>query len=175
MFLARKINFPKWGTHPDLSAGEIQADAITADLRTFGNKLSVWRCGDAKPACGDIQEAALAMASTMDRANKFDLVWFDKGELELAGFIIKQTAGETSVPDLVSLHYDVCGLDFSRLGEIAFRVGTAIANGQYRQFRRKQMLDLVVDAAELGRVDTKLLKCTLSKEVQKATNERHKE
>ena len=100
MFLARKISFPKWETHPDLSAGEIQADAITADLRTFGNKLSVWRCGDAKPAYGDIQEAALAMASTMDRANKFDLVWFDKGELERAGFIIKQTAGETSVAGL---------------------------------------------------------------------------
>ena len=174
MFLARKVSLPKWETHPDLSEGEIQADAITADLRTFDNRLSVWCCGDEGPACEDLQKAALAMASTMDRANTIDLVWIDKGELERAGFIIRQSEGETCVPDLVSLHYDVCSLDYAKLGAMACLVEKAIANGQSRRFRRKQVLDLIVDATVKGRVDQDQLKCSLKKDVQKEIDKRRK-
>lgn len=175
MFLAHKVSLPKWEPHPDLAEGEFQADAITVDLRTVNNTLSFWRCGDTEPAEENIREAGLAMASTMDRANSIDLVWFDKGELEQAGYIVRQTDGVTKVPDLCSHHYDVCSLDYTRLGDLANRVKKAIANGQFHKFRRKQVLDLVVDAAALGRIDTEQLKCTLRIEVQKALDQRLKQ
>ena len=45
MFVARKISSSKWEKHPEFSAGEIRADAVTADLQTKGDALSFWRRG----------------------------------------------------------------------------------------------------------------------------------
>ena len=168
MFLARKISFPKWNTHQDLAEGELQADAITADLRTADNALSVWCCGDEKATDNDIQEAVLAMASMMDRANKIDVVWIDKAELDIAGYPVYQTDGAANVRELVSLHYDICGLDYTRLGVVACLIQRAIAEKQYRNFRRQQILELLVVAADKGRLEPKNLKPALHKEVEEA-------
>ena len=46
--LARKISRAKWEATKDLGDGEIQADAVSADLRTMGNTLSFWRCASRK-------------------------------------------------------------------------------------------------------------------------------
>ena len=48
MFLARKITHAKWKRQdllPHLTSDEISADAVTADLRTSEDSLSLWRCG----------------------------------------------------------------------------------------------------------------------------------
>ena len=168
MFLARKINFPKWMSHPDLAEGEIQADAVTADLRTLDNVLSVWRCGDPEASADDFQEAVLAMASTMVRADKIDVAWLQKEELEHAGYTLQQTDGETSVRDLVSWHYDLCGLDYARLGDIALRIRDAVVNQQSRRFRRTEVLNLLATAVDTGRLDIQDLKPNLGKEVEQA-------
>ena len=116
MFLARKISRPKWDQHPDLAEGALRADAVTADLRTVDNELSVWRCGHNEATNKDVQEAALAMAYFMVRAETIDLAWLDKDELEQAGHIVRQTDQVTNVPDLRSHHYDICALDYTKLG-----------------------------------------------------------
>ena len=72
-FFARKITRAKWMRHPELSAGEIAADAVTADLRTSGNALSFWRCGSAAEV--EVERVALAMAAAGDRIDRLDLVW----------------------------------------------------------------------------------------------------
>ena len=174
MFLARKISRSKWRPHQDLAQWELQADAITGDLRTVGNALSVWHCGDEDAAEKDIKEAALAMASLMDRARPIDLVWFDRDELEQAGHKVQQTDGETNVPDLRSHHYDICGLDYARLGDIATRVAAAIEEGRYRRFTRREVLDLLADAIESDRLKTRDLKCRLRQEVQDFADEQRK-
>ena len=73
MFLARKITRAKWDPKEELSKGEISADALTCDLRTRGNALSFWQCGNGAEA--EIEEAALAIAGAGDRIDKIDLVW----------------------------------------------------------------------------------------------------
>ena len=173
MFLARKISRSKWKPHQDLAQWELQADAI-GDLRTVGNSLSVWRCGEEEATEKDVKEAALAMASLMDRASTIDLVWFDQDELEQAGHKVQQTDGETNVPDLCSYHYDICGLDYARLGDIATRVAAAIEEGRYRRFTRREVLDLLADAVESSRLETKDLKCPLRQEVQNTAETRRK-
>ena len=166
MFLARKISRSKWRPHQDLAKCELQADAITGDLRTVGNALSVWRCGDEEPTKKDIKEAALAMASLMDRARPIDLAWFDRDELEQGGHKVQLTDGETNVPDLRSHHFDICGLDYARLGDIATKVAAAIDEGRYRRFTRREVLALLAEAIESDRLEAKDLKCQLRQEVQ---------
>ena len=175
MFLARKISRPKWNQHPDLAEGELRADAVTADLRTGDNTLSVWRCGDNEATEKDVQEAALAMASIMDRADTIDLAWLDKDELEQSGHIVRQTDGETNVTDLLSHHYDICALDYTRLGDIASKIAKAIRDGQWCRFRRREVLDLLADAVELERIEISYLKCTLRQQVQKHLDKRSRQ
>ena len=172
MFLARKISLPKWKQHPDLAEGELRADAVTADLRTVDNALSVWQCGDNEATEKDVQEAALAMASIMDRADTIDLAWLGKDELEQAGHIVRQTNGETNVLDLRSHHFDICELNYTRLGDIASRIAKAVRDGQRRRFRRRAVLDLLADAVELDRIKIPYLKCPLRQQVQEHVDER---
>ena len=59
--LARKISRAKWEASDDLGEGEIQADAVSADLRTTGNTLSFWRCTSASET--DLQRVILALTA----------------------------------------------------------------------------------------------------------------
>lgn len=172
MFVARKISRSKWKPHQDLAQWELQADAITGDLRTVGNALSVWHCGEEEATDKDVRDAALAMVSLMDRARPIDLVWFDRDELERAGHKVEQTDGETNVADLCSSHYDICGLDYARLGDVATRVAAAIEEGRYRRFTRREVLELLTDAIASDRLEISVLKCRLRREVQDTADNR---
>ena len=69
--------------HPELSAEEIAADAVTVDLRTSGNTLSFWRCGNA--AAAEVERVALVMAAAGDRIDRLDLVWIAEENLAADG------------------------------------------------------------------------------------------
>ena len=170
MWLAHKVTFSKWDPHPQIEGADFQADAVTADLRTYDNVLSFWHCGDPDATDGEVEEAALAMASIMDKANKVELVWLDRSELEQAGYMVEQSNGETKIPDLVSKHYDVGYFDYVRLGDMALRVQTAMTNGQRRLFRRAQVLGLLAKAARQKRFDPDTLKDKLRSEVKAELN-----
>ena len=170
MWLAHKVTFSKWDPHPQVEGAEFQADAVTADLRTYDNVLSFWHCGDSDATDGGVEDAALAMASIMDKANKVELVWLERGELEQAGYVVEQTKGETRIPNLVSKHYDVGYFDYVRLGDMARRVQTALANNQRRLFRRGQVLGLLAIAARQERFDPDTLKDKLRSEVEAELN-----
>ena len=58
MYLVRKITRAKWDRTDQLGEVEIPADAVTADLRTTDNALSLWASPD---AAGDgLTDAVLA-------------------------------------------------------------------------------------------------------------------
>ena len=170
MWLAHKVTFSKWDQHPQIDGAEFQADAVTVDLRTHGNVLSFWLCGDAVATDSEVEEAALAMASMMDKANKVEMVWLDRATLEQAGYMVDQTNGETKIPDLVSKHYDVGYFDYERLGDMARRVQTARTNGERRLFSRAHVLRLLAAAARQKRFDPHALKAKLCSEVEAEIN-----
>ena len=150
MFLARKIARVKWEPKPDLSAGEISADAVTGDLRTHENSLSFWRCHT--ETNGDVEEAALAIAAAGNRIDKIDIVWLVDDELRADGQTLRDSDGRTPIPDLVDRHVDVCKLDYIHLGKIACRVVAAIEANRWRRLQRAHIKKLLLTAIKEDRV-----------------------
>ncbi len=70
-FLTRKISLAKWQGNGDLDDSEIQADAVTADLKTTGNALSFWARESVED--DDLQRAVLALATGLERIDKLDI------------------------------------------------------------------------------------------------------
>ena len=164
--MARKISLSKWKESGGLPEGKIQADAVTADLRTGDNKLSFWNCGEDTVADQMLEDAVLALASSMDRANKVDLVWLNHEELEQDSHTLAFNDVATPVEGLEGRHADVCELDFDRLGNIASHVSAAVKAGKHKKFAEKKVLSLLVNAAKQGRLDTDQLKTKLKERVQ---------
>lgn len=154
MFLARKITHAKWKRQdllPHLTPDEISADAVTADLRTREDSLSLWRCGVATER--DIEEVALALAASSEQPSKIDIVWLDEDDLLQDGHTLQLTEGRTPVRDLRNHHIDLCGLDYKRLGQVAYRILDAIRNEQYRTVSRRTAISILSDAISQNRLD----------------------
>lgn len=151
MFLARKITRAKWSNKAELSADEIPADAVTADLRMRENALSFWQCGDGTPT--EVEEAALAIAAAGDRIDRLDLVWFADETLQNDGQTFRNTPGRTPIPELSELHVDVHRLDYVRLGKVAHRVAGAIEGGRYVRLTKARVTKLLTEAVEQARLD----------------------
>ena len=151
MFLARKITRAKWVRNPELSAGELAADAVTADLRTSGNALSFWRCGSAAEA--EVERVALAMAAAGDRIDRLDLVWIAEEDLAADGQAWKDTEGRTPVAESRGFHVDVIRLDYVRLGGVARRIADAIASERCLRLTRVRVKKLLVAAVVRGDVE----------------------
>lgn len=156
MFLARKISRSKWDAQGEPGQGEISADAITGDLRTQGNRLSLWRCSTKKKS--DVDEAILAIAAAGDRVDSFDIVWVENEELISDGQNLDDSLGRTPIPDLVDRHVDVCDLDYASLGKFAYKILAAIKNNQCRRIKRSQLISLLKTAADENRLDESKLK-----------------
>ena len=166
MFLAHKISLAKWDKILNLPVNLIPADAITTDLRTEGNTLSFWNCGDQQVTMAALEEVSLAILTEFNRAQKIYLFWLNKEALEACGYHIEQTDGKTKVPDLVSLHHDICDLDYELLGDMARRVQEALIAEHWRQLRREEVLKLAVDATMDKRLDIEDLKPQFRSEVE---------
>ena len=166
MFLAHKISYAKWSKVLGLPVNQIPADAITVDLRTHENTLSFWKCGDNQVTRATLEEVSLAILTELNKAAKIYLIWLSKETLEQDGYDIRQTDGKTKVPDLFSFHYDVCNLNYERLGDMACRVQKAVSDGHWKQFRRDEVLEIAATASRRGRLDTAKLKPKLRCEVE---------
>ena len=156
MFLARTITRSKWEPKQGLMSGEISADAVTADLRTRDNKLSFWRCSSGTEV--DFENVVLAIATGREEVAKVEIVWLDDEDLRTDGQTLINSDGRTPVAELVSLHVDVCYLDYKRLGKVAHRVVSAFDEGRYRCLTRARILNLMASAVRKSRVDLKDLK-----------------
>ena len=151
MFVARSISGAKWRERDELGMGEIPADAVTADLRTKGNALSFWRCGDGGPE--EVKRVALAIGSAAERIDKVEVVWLADEELRADGQTLRDSPGRTPVTELIDSHVDVTRLDLSRLARLAHRVVEAIGAGRHLRLRRGELKVLLVDALEQNRVN----------------------
>ena len=169
MFLARKITRAKWETKQGFADGEIQADAVTADLRTQENSLSFWQCGDGTR--GEVEKAALALAAGFERVDKLEIVWIFEDELRADGQNWAETAGRTPVTDLNNLHVDLSRLDFVRLGKVANLVATAIADRRYHRISKGDVTKLLASAVRQDRVKLDALEIKVRMEVSKLLEE----
>ena len=72
--------------------------------------------------------------------------------LQSDGQRIRLRRGRTPVPGLSERHVDVCHLDYCRLGRIGDRIATAIRQDQWRRFRQREIVTLLVSAIRNGRL-----------------------
>lgn len=152
MFLARKITLSKWGELSTLPGPDgIPADAITVDLRTRKNKLSLWQCEPTND--DDIKDVALALASKNTYTSKIDIAWISEDDLEGDDQIIQHTISDIPVPDLASKHADLCEINYGRLGRIADRLRIAITSGSYRRFRESEVITILNSAISNHRLE----------------------
>jgi len=164
VFLARKITRAKWERTSKLKPGEIPADAVTGDLRTYDNGLSLWRCGSGSER--EVENAVLALASGSDRIEKMDIVWIDEEDLRSAGQFLADSQGRTPVRDLVDQHVDLQRLDFERLGKVARLIVSALHDKQCRTATKRQIKELLISAVNEDRVSTNELKEKVRQQIQ---------
>lgn len=169
MYLARKVTISKWKAREDLAEGEISADAITADLRTKDNALSLWQCEF--PSKEKSEDAILALAAAGDHLDKMDLVWLTSDALHADSQQYVRTDGETLVADLAERHFDVKRLDYVRLGKVANCVMGAIAEGKCCRFSKSSVKSLLLSAVRQNRIQLSSLKKGVKEELE-ATLER---
>jgi len=142
--LTRKISRAKWATNDGLAKDEIPADAVTADLRTTGNTLSFWLRNDSSEV--ELHQAVLALAAGGERIDKIDLAWVEQAVVVDSGITLISTPGNTLAKSLVNTHRDLERLDLTRLVAVARAIAGAVDSGQWRRFRKKVVLGLLVDA-----------------------------
>lgn len=148
--LARKISRAKWHPKEYLRPNEIGADAVTCCLRTSDNSLSWWRCTAQRT---DVAEVALAIACTMQKFEKIDVVTLPNTEIESLGIEMRDTEGVTHVPELRSRHVDFLHLDVERLGRLAKTLAPRIrSNVSVFVFTKRELESLVRDAVASQRV-----------------------
>ena len=169
VFLARKITRAKWEANENFADGEIPADAITSDLRTSGNSLSFWQCGNGTRE--EVEEAALALAAASKHVDKLEIVWLSNDHLVTDGQQWDDTEGRTPVRRLIRRHIDVSLLDHERLGRIAHRIVASMQESRYRRLTKKRVASLLATAVREGEVELAELEERVQEEVRKSLGE----
>lgn len=159
MFLARKIAIAKWDNLQGARLSDIWADAITTDLRTINNKLSLWQCSDADEA--SLRDVALALASNRTDLNKIDIVWVSQIDLERGGHILQPTRSGIPVDSLAHNHIELCEMNYGRIGHIAELIRLAIEGDNCHRFKTDEVTRILLSAIEDGRLDYARLKTQL--------------
>lgn len=165
--LTRKISLPKWSDARELAAGEIAADAVTADLRTQGNALSFWRCS--QPTREELEQTVLAIAAGAERLDRFDIAWLDEEGVRNAGLATRDTAGLTPAIELKDRHVDIERLDLERLSRLARLTADAIQNDQHLRLPKAEVRNLLLEALRTRRVQAAHLHENLRQELEVRT------
>jgi len=152
--LVRKISQAKWRTFAHEDGKPVSADAVTGDLRTQNNNLSLWKISD----LSEFREAALAIVSGHERLDTIDLVALDEAELSEVGLSVRETFGATPVEELQRIHRDVVSLTYEDLRPIAQAVISGIRQERVKRISKKEILDIITDAIKNERLNLSDLK-----------------
>ena len=150
MFLARRVDLAKWGPKDGLSEDEIPADAVTINLKSSSNRVSFW--GMESDSDDNINDVVLVLAAGRDTIQKVEIAWIECEDLQTSGVMIEQSEGKTDVADMVDRHYDLCQLDYTRLGEVAQLVSSSLQDERYKRVPEARVEQLLVSAVEQDRV-----------------------
>jgi hypothetical protein len=114
-YLVRKIAPAKWSSAQSLET--LSADALTADLRTTNNTLSLWEIDSEDEL--DNAVLALAMSKKARKIEKMDLVLIPKETILKKQFSIRTSPGDTFAEKLSDTHREVVDLKYPTLGLFA--------------------------------------------------------
>lgn len=162
-FLARRIKkVAYWpcdkNSYSDMSA--ISADAVTNDLTTKNNEISWWRIESVDEA----EQVGLSFISKLDKGQSgvinIVMIPFDEVSNKLS---LKHTPehGDTAIKDMETTHYDICNLNYEKLGVLGDIVAKSTSHESHMfiaTFKIKQLFEKLeqyklagkLNVAELG-------------------------
>lgn len=161
--LARKISRAKWEVKEGFE-NKIQADAVTADLKTTSNTLSFWIRDT--PQLEELEQAVLAIACCGKRIDKIDIAYVEQSSLEKLGLQIAESDGKTPVANLVSSHRDIVHLDLIGLGHVANLIDKAVQQDNFKRFSRARVLTIITNAVKNKEVDLADLEAQIKEKVE---------
>ena len=162
--LPRKIWNTKW-IQNEIEAGEPpSADAVTQDLWTDGNCLSLWRVPDGS----NVDDAVVAQVTMFEHLESIDVVCVDEQALRDRGVIIEDVPGETKIPELAALHVHAADLDVNTLSEVAKTIGECKRTENCMRYVKGQLARLLAAAVHEGRLDIADLKEDVRPRVERA-------
>lgn len=157
----RKIEKAKWPEAGFLEKREIPADAITIDLKTKSNRLSVWEIESEK----SIEDVVLAIVSAMDTIESIDIIVLDAGFLRDKGIECVQVDGKTPFEAQNKNNKELASLTYRTLGIIASHIADGVADKakRYTEGRLKEMLREAT--LELGKFPLESLSLRLKEKI----------
>jgi len=155
-YLIRRISRAKW---EEIEQGEVSADAITNDLKTFRNDLSVWLISSKE----ELEKAVIALitGAKQTKLSTLHIVLIDEILIAESSLTLNSTKGDTVVESLQDLHRDISELTYTKLGTIKNLVLDCLKSDNYALYTKKQLKTLLKSAIESG----ELLKDKLNPEL----------
>jgi len=142
--LVRKINKGKWNHIDFLASSDISADALTNDLKTTNNTLSLWQVNNE----GELDNAILALVAKQDNHETFDVVIFDEAKIYEQQLELQDTPGDTPVKSLIDTHRDICDLTYSKMGLVKDLILIELRGDRVRRFTKTYLKALLKRSIE---------------------------
>ncbi len=165
--LVRKCNRNNWD-YDIADASNISADAITQCMKTIQNNMSVFEIA----SDSDIDDAFLAIASNFDRLDSFNVVILEKQDITERGYNCVQSLGMTPVESLKNTHWDITGLLYGTLGNIAEYIHNRIRNDEIQRRTKYELKCIIIDAINSQRLELTTLKEKVRIEIEAEINRR---
>jgi hypothetical protein len=152
LWLVRRINIAKWdNSHHNqegIEGDAIGSSAVTGNLRTENNNLSVWICHDPQSEY-QLNKVFLALGCIRQSEQNLTLAWVKEEDITNAGLTIMETDGNTPAQSLVNMHRDIRYLDSDKLIKIARIFADAIRyKRQFKKRPAKKITSILADAVE---------------------------
>jgi hypothetical protein len=162
-YLVRKIAPAKWSDVHSLEA--LPADALTADLRTTNNTLSLWEI-DSEDELNDAV-LALAISKKATKIEKMDLVLIPKETILTKQLSIRASPGDTFAEGLSETHREVVDLKYPSLGLFAQIIIDVLSKNVHTTISRIEVENIVKDACNDQTIDISCLPEDMQKAITK--------
>ena len=136
---------------------DITADTVVSELKTIGNKLSVWKIENDE----DIIDAFIALASNSDYLGTIDAIKIDSEKMKDLEFDTE--VGDTPAIAINEKHRNIINLNYVSLGKVISAIIDAFQKNQNIRKRKSEIKEILKKACGEG----KLKLDDLSQDIQK--------
>lgn len=163
--LVRKIDRAKWEQTDIRNGADVSADAITGDLRTTANTLTVWEI----ESLDDLEEAVLAIVSAGTHLESIDVVAIRADALVASVAELEYPAGQefTPVDDLNRTHRNLAHLSYLKLGTVARSVVDVLGQDGVRRYTEGNLKGILKAAISKGRLNPDRLSEFIKRKLEK--------
>jgi len=162
-YYVRKISPAKWPQKgQNLCVEQYRADAITGDLRTTEDTLSLWMIDN----LDELENAVLALASGNDKIVTHNVLAIPEEKIEEYGFKLIETKGDTPVDILAHNHRDISEITYKDLGLFAELIADSINSNGLHTVTRKRVKLLIINAFKDGKINKNKLKERMLNEIE---------